>query len=199
MLTAPGAESVVTPVSGSVAVVVDDDHPAPAAGQTARQSKPRTAADIQKLHDLVAASVGLDTDRGDQLTVENIAFEEAPGEEVTPPGRWQKYTPIALDVGRIVGVIAIGLLALFGVIRPLVRTSLTSVPAVRGAVAVAGAQPRTVQDLEAEMDAQLQAAEGQTPGSRKLPVLTRRVAALTQREPENAARLLRTWLTEDER
>ena len=35
--------------------------------------------------------------------------------------------------------------------------------------------------------------------SRKLPVLTRRVAALTQREPENAAHLLRTWLAEDER
>jgi flagellar biosynthesis/type III secretory pathway M-ring protein FliF/YscJ len=28
-------------------------------------------------------------------------------------------------------------------------------------------------------------------------VLTRRMAALTQKEPENAARLLRSWLTED--
>jgi flagellar biosynthesis/type III secretory pathway M-ring protein FliF/YscJ len=32
-----------------------------------------------------------------------------------------------------------------------------------------------------------------------MPVLTKRVAALTEREPENAARLLRTWLTEDGR
>ena len=187
----------------SVAVVVDDDRPAPAAGQTARQAKPRSAADIQKLHDLVAASVGLDTDRGDQLTVENIAFEEAPAEEVAaPPGWLKRYPPLALEIGRIVGIVLIGLFALFGIIRPMMRTSLAATPAVRGVAAAAvgqGGPARTVQDLEAEMDAQLQAAEGQAPGSRKLPVLTRRVAALTQREPENAARLLRTWLTEDER
>jgi flagellar biosynthesis/type III secretory pathway M-ring protein FliF/YscJ len=53
---------------------------------------------------------------------------------------------------------------------------------------------RTVQDLEAEMDAQLSVA-----GPQRMPVLTKRVAALTQREPENAAHLLRTWLAEDER
>lgn len=183
----------------SVAVVVDDDRPAPAAGQTTREAKPRNAADIQKLHDLVAASVGLDTDRGDQLTVENIAFEEVPVEEVAVPSVWKRYTPLALEVGRIVGIVLIGVFALFGVIRPMMRTSLTGPPAVRGVAAVAGGPPRTVQDLEAEMDAQLQVAEGQNAGSRKLPVLTRRVAALTQREPENAARLLRTWLTEEER
>jgi flagellar biosynthesis/type III secretory pathway M-ring protein FliF/YscJ len=53
---------------------------------------------------------------------------------------------------------------------------------------------RTVQDIEAEMDAQLAVA-----GPQRMPVLTKRVAALTQREPENAAHLLRTWLAEDER
>jgi flagellar biosynthesis/type III secretory pathway M-ring protein FliF/YscJ len=74
------------------------------------------------------------------------------------------------------------------------------VPAVagaRGPVAAGKAgvgAARTVQDLEAEMDAQLSVS-----GPQRMPVLTRRVAALTQREPENAAHLLRTWLTEDER
>jgi flagellar biosynthesis/type III secretory pathway M-ring protein FliF/YscJ len=44
------------------------------------------------------------------------------------------------------------------------------------------------------MDAQLSVS-----GPQRMPVLTKRVAALTQREPENAAHLLRTWLAEDER
>jgi flagellar biosynthesis/type III secretory pathway M-ring protein FliF/YscJ len=36
-------------------------------------------------------------------------------------------------------------------------------------------------------------------GSRRLPALTKRVAALTQKEPENVAKLLRGWLSEEER
>jgi flagellar M-ring protein FliF len=183
-------------------VLLDDDRPIASGDQPAAAAKPRPAEDIQKIHGLVAAAVGFDADRGDQLTVENIAFEETPVEQpLAPPGAWQKYGPQVMEGVRVLGIVALGVLALFGVIRPMVRGSLAGgVPAVAGArgpvaagkTAVGGA--RTVQDLEAEMDAQLSVA-----GPQRMPVLTRRVAALTQREPENAAHLLRTWLTEDER
>jgi flagellar M-ring protein FliF len=190
----------------SVAVVVDDDHEVETqAGKPVRHAKPRSATDIQKVHDLVAASVGLDTDRGDQLTVENIAFEEAPVEDEAPTQvKWQQYTAPALEVGRLLGVIALGLLALFGVIRPTLSRAMgtASLPPgamVRPSIAGAAAVPlRTVEDLEGEIEAELQAAAN-LGTARRLPVLTRRVAAMTQREPENTARLLRTWLAEDER
>ncbi len=185
----------------SVAVLLDDDRPVASGDQPAAAAKPRPAEDIQKIHGLVAAAVGFDADRGDQLTVENIAFEETPVEQVVAPGAWQKYGPQVMEAVRVLGIVVLGVVALFGVIRPLVRGSLTGgVPAVagaRGAAAPArvsaGGGARTVQDLEAEMDAQLSVA-----GPQRMPVLTRRVAALTRREPENAAHLLRTWLTEDE-
>src|SRR5262249_23588630 len=118
--------------------------------------------------------------------------------EAPSPSKWQQYGPQVLEVGRLLGIVAIGLVALFAVIRPMVRGAFTAVAAPpRGlpAGAATGALPRTVQDLENEIDAQADQASK----SRRLPVLTRRVAQLTQREPENAARLLRTWLTEDER
>jgi flagellar M-ring protein FliF len=176
----------------SVAVVVDDERPASAK----EKPKPRTAADIQKIHGLVAAAVGLDTARGDQLTVENIAFEETPVEEIVPPTFIQQYAPQALEVGRVLGVVIIVIAVLLLVIRPIVRGTLSGSVALQtasGSLPV----PRTVEDLEAEIDAQLAgAAAGQ---SRRMPVLTKRAAALTEREPENAARLLRTWLTEDDR
>ncbi len=38
-----------------------------------------------------------------------------------------------------------------------------------------------------------------SPPSGWLPVLTRRLAQLTAKEPEHAAHLLRTWLTEEKR
>src|SRR5262245_2788546 len=192
----------------SVAVLLDDDHPVitvtsdqqpppqPAA------AKPRSPEEIQKIHGLVAAAVGFDADRGDQLTVENIAFEETPIETVAAPGIWQRFGPQVMEAVRVFGIVALGALALFGVIRPMVKGSLAAgaagtAIAKSGAVAVAkpgvgGA--RTVQDLEAEMDAQLAVA-----GPQRMPILTKRMAALTQREPENAAHLLLTWLAEDER
>jgi len=189
----------------SVAVVLDDDRPsaaaAPPAGAPASApqpvaARPRNAADMEKIHGLVAAAVGLDSERGDQLTVENIAFEETPIEEVETPGAWQRLGPQVFEALRIFGIVLLGSLALFGVVRPMVKSSFSLQPASRrigAAVAAAsgGGQPRTVQDLEAEMDGQL------APGTLSVPALTRRMAALTQKEPENAARLLRTWLTED--
>jgi flagellar M-ring protein FliF len=186
----------------SVAVLLDDDRPATSGDpQQPATAKPRAPEEIQKIHGLVAAAVGFDADRGDQLTVENIAFEETPIETVAPPGLWQKFGPQVMEAVRVLGIVALGVLALFGVIRPIVKGSLAAgVPAVAAkgtAVAVAkagGSIPRTVQDLEAEMDAQLAVT-----GPQRMPVLTKRVAALTQREPENAAHLLRTWLAEDER
>jgi flagellar M-ring protein FliF len=187
----------------SVAVLLDDDRPvAKVDQQQPATAKPRAAEDIQKIHGLVAAAVGFDADRGDLLTVENIAFEETPVETVAAPGAWQKFGPQVMEAVRVLGIVALGALALFGVIRPIVKGSLAAgVPgtavAKSGPVSVAKAGvggARTVQDLEAEMDAHLSVA-----GPQRMPVLTKRVAALTQREPENAAHLLRTWLAEDER
>jgi flagellar biosynthesis/type III secretory pathway M-ring protein FliF/YscJ len=58
--------------------------------------------------------------------------------------------------------------------------------------------PRTVEDLEGEIEAQLDAAVAERAAEhRKLPVLAKRLTALTTREPEHAARLIRMWMTED--
>lgn len=190
----------------SVAVLLDDAHqaaPPPAAGQPAAPPtvKPRSAEDIQKIQGLVSAAVGLDTERGDQLTVENIAFEETPMEEPLPaPGAWQKFGPQVFEALRMLGVVAIGFFAIVGIVRPMMKNATapgvaggaSAAPRALAAVSASGTSPRTVQDLEAEMDAQLMSGEAM-----KMPVLTRRMAALSQKEPENAARLLRTWLNEE--
>lgn len=181
----------------SVAVLVDGDRPAAADGSTQART-----LDVPRIHNIVAAAVGFDAERGDQLSIENIPFEEAPGEEMVTPGIWQRFGPQVFEALRIIGIVAIGMVALFMVIRPMVRSAMSAVPglpqaalarraAVAAAVTNAGPGPRTVQDIEAEMDAQLEATDAQ-----RLPVLTKRMAALTQKEPENAAKLLRTWLSE---
>jgi flagellar M-ring protein FliF len=182
----------------SVAVLIDNeqfDKPG-RNGDVTRATKPRTPADLEKIQGIVAAAVGLDTTRGDQLTVENIPFEN--GIDLPEPaiGTVERYGPQLLDVGRIAAVALIGLAALLLVIRPTVRRTLAALPSAAPVPQLPQHLPRTVDDLQGELAAQIEAASSTSADSRKL--LGRRVAALAQKEPENAARLIRSWLSEDE-
>jgi flagellar M-ring protein FliF len=195
----------------SVAVLLDDDRVQgkDAKGKATRVAKPRNPEELQKIHDIVAAAVGLDADRGDSLTVENIAFEEPPADEAPALEPWWKrqapqiQTPQLFDAGRIVSVLLIATLVVFGVLRPMMKRTLGAVPSQALAVAAAGPagvkMPKTVAEMETEIEAELLIEEGGSLTSKRLPVLTKRVAKLTKDEPENAARLVRTWLSEEER
>ena len=186
----------------SVAVILDDEHTATtdAQGKVTHKSAPRNPAELQKIQQIVAAAVGIDTARGDQLTVENIAFDETPVEIVEPT--WtERYMPNLRDVGKMVGIIVIALCALLFVIRPMVKTTLAAVPKApelpAGAAAALPTQlPRTIEEVEGEIEAQLDAAVAARVADRKMPVLQRRVLSMAQGEPQNAARLLRSWLAE---
>jgi flagellar M-ring protein FliF len=186
----------------SVAVLIDDDHPIArdASGRTKRQTKSRPPQEIQKIHDVVAAAVGLDMDRGDQLTVENIAFEEPAVDDLPPQTPdWRRPSPLQLEMG-LVGAALLVLFLVFAAIRRVVkRRRLPAAPIAEIGPVVVSQSPRTVAEMEGEMDAELLDAGPPDPQARRLPALTRRVAKLTQAEPENAARLLRSWLAEDGR
>ena len=65
-------------------------------------------------------------------------------------------------------------------------------------MAGSGARPRTVAELEGEIEAQLDAAASKG-GDRKLPVLTKRAAETTMKEPEHVAKVLRSWMNEEVR
>jgi flagellar M-ring protein FliF len=185
----------------SVAVLLDDDHPAgrAGAGGATRQTKSRSAQEVQKIHEVVAAAVGLDASRGDQLTVENIAFEEPPVETAPPQAPWwRRSLPLLLDASRVVAVLLVALLVVFGVVRPVVQRTLGA--GVTPAGALVPHVPRTVADMEVDIDEDIVTGEGTGTGQpRRLPSLTRRVVKLAQHEPENAARLVRTWLSEEDR
>jgi flagellar biosynthesis/type III secretory pathway M-ring protein FliF/YscJ len=51
--------------------------------------------------------------------------------------------------------------------------------------------------MEERIEAELDADDGER--SRKLPVLTRRVAKLASDEPEQLARIVRGWMAEEDR
>jgi flagellar M-ring protein FliF len=183
----------------SVAVIVDDDRSAKkgADGRLVHASRPRDPAELQKIQGLVSAAVGFDPGRGDQVTVENISFDEPVEEPMGEPGFLERHATHLRDGGRLVTVLLLGLAAIVFIARPLLGRGLARLaPAPPPAL---GPQqlPRTIQELEGEIEAQLDAAAAAKMGDRKLPVLTKRVLGIARAEPESAARLVRTWLVED--
>jgi flagellar M-ring protein FliF len=194
----------------SVAVVLDDDHTTAkdANGALTTTSKPRTPEELQRIQSLVAAAVGLDTERGDQITVENIAFGDQGLEEPALPVAWwprlvDGTSNNALHLLRIGVVLVIGIVAVLVVLKPMARWALrlprATVPAV-AVLAADGTGARTVADLqndiEAEIDAGIAAAGSEA--ARRLPALTRRMVKVADKEPEHLARLVRTLLAEGE-
>jgi flagellar M-ring protein FliF len=188
----------------SVAVVLDDERVATTGedGTTTHSAKRRDPAELQKIRNLVAAAVGFDAERGDQLTVENIAFEEVNSVEqtTTPAPAWQQYLPMAAPYVRPVIVVVLVLVALFFVVRPALRAAFPQ-PELQLAQAVLPAElPRSVKELEEELEAKLDTVEsGRTFRVRGSTEVSRRIQAIAKGDPEDTARLLRSWLVDDPR
>jgi flagellar M-ring protein FliF len=181
----------------SVAVLVDDEQVTEkdGSGNPVSKARPRDPAQLQKLHQLVTSAVGLDTTRGDLLTVENIAFNEPAPEVVPEPGVLQRVSPHVPDAVRLLVVLGLGVLAFFLIGRPLVQRVIEVRPL--DDASMPRRLPRTVEELEGEMAGQLEA--GPVAADRRLPALSKRLSTLTQKEPEVAARLVRSWLLEEKK
>lgn len=86
---------------------------------------PRTQEELQKLQELVAAAVGVDPSRGDQIVVQNIPFGQTGAEP--PPGsfleRYRDFVPLAIKYGVI--LLATILILLF-VVRPAKKTLMAA-------------------------------------------------------------------------
>jgi flagellar M-ring protein FliF len=189
----------------SVAVILDDERVTSRGQDGSAQTATRAwdAKGLERISGLVAAAVGLDAERGDQLTVENIPFDPAPVEPLPEPsGVMTQLTDVAKThwptALRGVAVVLIALVALFGVLRPLARRAgaLSTVPELP-ALSASGARLPTVREMEGQIEAELDAMAAN--GDRRLPVLTQRVAKLASDEPEQVARIVRGWMAEGEK
>lgn len=109
----------------SVAILVDGKYVAPASakeGATAKAKyQPRTPDELQKIEALVKSAVGFNAERGDQVTVANIPFQETDDGGASDQDKWWN-APIMQALLKNL-LIAVGFFALlFLVIRPLLKT-----------------------------------------------------------------------------
>jgi len=206
----------------SVAVIVDN-HTKNSKGTDGKQqttTEPRSADEMKKYRDIVAAAVGFNADRGDQLTIENISFEDET-DLVKDPTFIEKQTPLILTGLRylIIPIAFILIYLLF--LRPVKRVVFATL-ATRGGAQIQGAHlvkalpqanmskpqpPMTVKQLEAQLAGNAPAADDYArtpereilplPGPSRMEVIRDRVIEHASQDPETVARLVRVWLNDE--
>ena len=137
---------------------------------------------MQKIQQLVAAAVGLDTTRGDQLTVENVAFDEPVDEPVRRADAARARRRRRPELGRVRrSCSCVGLVALLFVLRPMVKGVFADAPPPPPPPTRAETQPlprqlpRTIEEVESEIEARARRqGRRRSIANRRTPVLQQR-------------------------
>jgi len=164
----------------SVAILVDGRYElAPGAKPGARPKYlPRSPEEMQKIEALVKSAVGFNAERGDQVTVANIPFQEI-GDAAPEPERWWD-APIVQTLLKN-GLIALGFLALLlFVIRPLLKILKQEKPA--------GYLP-----VQPDLDA-VQMIEAQKREHEKMKLTQLELVEKVKQDPYQVAQILQNWL-----
>ena len=200
----------------SVAVLIDNHTKmiTGADGKPQSSSEPRSAEEMKKYRDLVVAAIGVNPERGDLLTVENISFE-GETELIDPPTFIEKQGPVISTALRYLIIPVVFVLLYLFFLRPVKKTVFAnwtpttaavgsrSFPQLTGDVQT----PMTVKQLEAQLrggsgpgsDAYAAAERELLPlpsSPSKMDLIRKRVVEQAQQDPETVARLVRTWLNE---
>ena len=196
----------------SVAVAVDGVHADPVKGKPGAYT-PRSAAEMQRIEQLVRTAVGYDQARGDQVTVVNVQFpSEASSEGVSTASPLMGFDKNDIMRAVELGILFIvALLMIFFIVRPLLRTATDSsassnnqgmtrvVTTADGQTIQIQVDPSTGEPLalpapgQSDMEQRLDIAriEGQVKASS-----VKRVAEFVDKHPEESVALIRTWLHE---
>lgn len=201
----------------SVAVVLDQKETTDASGNVTRTAF--APEEIDQIKKLISDAVGLVAERGDSLEVMNAAFvaEEQPQIAPIETPIWEEA--YVIEYARIGGMVLLGLLLYFLVVRPalngmlgktkLVKTSDQTGLATTGAAAGAAANEQG-DGVDVNINTQ---AQGQLPGpdskqaaftddmlqgSKMYESKLRAAEQVVDDEPALVANIVKNWLNEDD-
>ena len=158
--------------------------------------QPRSADEMKQLTELAESAVGFDASRGDQVSVEELAFDDNAAPPETGLGERILTTAGRSEILLRYGTVLVALLMfLLFVARPVVR-ALTSVAGrVPGkATRAPGSAPPAQLQAEpaaAELSVEQKAAEQQKIHAQRI---VDKVTERVQRDPAQSTRLLESWI-----
>ena len=194
----------------TAAVLVDDAvERKDEGGKPTETRRKRTPEEMKELVQLSGAAIGVDTNRGDLLAVENLSFRSLPAETPLPPSTQQKIRALLrewADALRYAGVTLLFLLVYLIVLRPVKKQALAAfrqIPARAGADGAAlpggGLASGTI-ELPAGSASPgtpaVAALATDTEEGRRARLLKQQLAERVKAEPAVAGRLVQTWIKE---
>ncbi len=190
-----------------------------AKGEPVLKQTPRTADELKKIRDQVSAATGIQPKRGDELTVENMAFatlQVNPKEEAE--AKKQFWVDLIRQFAPSVIYAVIGLAVFFMLILPMLRrmsaainrpTPMRVASADGDESGMAGSgggstrkpvQVKSMSEIESEIEAELNAdAAFSAPEARRRELIKKRLQEGSHEDPETIASLVRSWLLEEGR
>jgi flagellar M-ring protein FliF len=185
---------VIAPAGGirrlTAAVVVDDAiQRTQVKGKWVTSDQKRSPDEMKLISDLAQAAIGFNTTRGDVISVQNLAFDRPPVEDIPAPGLAQRAQKGLNDNALAVRYAA--LLVLFGLvyllmIRPIQKRALAvteeakSSPALPVAGTASASMTESVESI-----------------AHRSLLLKKQLIDFVREEPESSTTAVRAWLKEE--
>ncbi len=176
IVAAPGAIKRLT-----ASVFVDGTYTLNDKGE--REYVPRSQEEMQKLRNLIANAIGFDPQRGDELTVENIAFDDTQKQKTLKEMEEQQRLLMIEHVGGVAGYVLLAVGALLVLWRIVQKLKIETVAAEAQA---AGEEVDEVEIPETFLKSK---------DIRTLRI-ERKLEEISKQPPEQIARVIRAWLRE---
>jgi len=180
----------------AAAVLVDDAVAfADQGGRSVATRRKRTPDEMKQIQQLAAAAIGLDTQRGDMLSLENLAFQDLPVEIPGPPGKLDALLRLLAQWSsllRYAGVMALFLIVYLLVLRPVKKQVLAAFRELPSRL-LTSEKARVAEMAHAHAPVEL--AEG-SDESRRANALKKQLTDRIKTEPAAATRLLQSWMRE---
>jgi flagellar M-ring protein FliF len=183
----------------SAAVLVDDavDYTGPPGKQTATRRK-RTPEEMKQIEQLAAAAIGLDTQRGDMLSLENLSFEQLPAEALSAPGRFDAIRRLLEQwsgVLRYAGVFLLFLIVYLLVLRPVRKEVIAAFRALPGQMMKGAKELATPGGAGSAGGVEIELPEG-AEEAKRATTLKKQLVDKVRAEPAAASRLVQSWIRE---
>ena len=179
----------------AAAVLVDDavDVTDQNGKQTVTRRK-RSAEEMKQIEQLTAAAIGMDTQRGDMLSIQNLSFQELPVETPAPPGKWDWIRRLLQQwsfVLRYAGVAALFLIVYLLILRPVKKQVLTAFRELPAKLTHTNKELAKSENGAHAVEIELPGASDQ---ARRATALKKQLSEKVRHEPAAASRLVQTWI-----
>lgn len=179
----------------AAAVLVDDAIDAATKSGVPPVRRKRSPEEMKQLEELAAAAIGLDTQRGDVLTVQNLTFAPQQEERLPPPTKLEIVRRVVgqwSGMARYVGVTLLFLLVYFLMLRPVKKQILVTLSQLPGSLG------QSAKNLASSATNAGVTIAPELEQAQRAATLKKQLTDKVKSEPAMASRLVQSWMREGE-